>query len=85
MENKEIKTEDLMADDLTPEDVEFICSNEGGKFVVLKDKKTKSIFILAREPSVYSGNDFVNFRKLEIEGPLREMTEAEKKKFNPKD
>jgi len=77
------KNETKFVQDQTPEDLELVCSNELGRFIILKDKLTKSFYLVAREILPFSEKEAVVFRKLEIIEPFFPM--EEEGNLNPKD
>ena len=76
------KNETKFVQDKTPEDLELVCSNELGRFIILKDKITKAFYLVVRETLPFSQEEGVVFRKLEIIEPFH-MEEGEN--LNEKD
>ena len=76
------KNETKFVQDQTPEDLELVCSNELGRFIILKDKITKAFYLVARETLPLSQEEAVVFRKLEIIEPFHMEQEGN---LNPQD
>ena len=52
--------------DVTPEDLEFVCSNEKEGFCLFKDKKTKFLYSVSKGKNFLGVDGQILLQKLEI-------------------